>query len=128
MKLFDLCEEWFQSEGYSTIRLPLDLLLVKYQDLKVILHDPGADESYFKMDVRFDASQFEGTQIQLLKAANKLNKTFKIAKAYIEEDGSVIFTTEILFDKTPQVGDILPRLLNILTTLIPVFHITLNEQ
>lgn len=120
MKLFDLCERWFISEGYLTSRPLPSILRVKYQGINLLIHQDKSDDLFFKMDAIYPMDQFKGTRVDFLRAASDLNKKRKIVKAYIDDD-NIVITTEVLFDQTPQVGDILPRLLSMITQAMPYF-------
>lgn len=115
MKIIEQCEQWFKDEGYPcTLVLPT-LLRAKYEGLIILIPDSGNDVSFFKVDARFDANQFEGaTRLRLLEAASKVNEERKVVKAYIEDNDDLVLTTEVLLDETPEIGDILPRLLSML--------------
>ena len=49
----------------------------------------------------------------MLEAMNEVNKRMKVAKAYIPRD-DVWVAAEIMMDSTPELDDLVPRLLNIL--------------
>lgn len=115
MKIIEQCEQWFKDEGYPCTLISPTLLRVKYEGLVILIPDTGNDVSFFKMDVFFDTTEFEGsTRLRLLEAASKVNEELKVVKAYIEDNDDLVLTTEVLLDETPEIGDILPRLLSML--------------
>lgn len=128
MKLIHQCEQWFKDEGYRSVWvIPNSLLSIKYQGYNILIPDNGNDESFLKVDLRFGSGSFEKDRVQLLEAASAVCKQRKVVKVYIEDDNDVIFTTEILLDTTPQVEDVLPRLLDMLMQSVHYFVEKLPE-
>ena len=57
----------------------------------------------------------------VFEALNEVNETTKVVKVTISSD-SVWCATEIMLDSTPELGDLFPRLMNILITSQQKFY------
>lgn len=128
MNTLQQCEEWFRSRGFEARIIPSVALIAQYQGYKVAIPDTGNDTDFFKVDICFVSKIFEGfKRSELLEATSKICEQLKAVKAYLDEDGNVNFSVEILLDKTPQVKDVLPRVLDILTYAAETFIVILKK-
>lgn len=129
MKIIEQCEQWFKDEGYPCTLISPTLLRAKYEGLIILIPDSGNDVSFLKVDVFFGAEQFKGTpRLRILEAVSKVNEALKVVKAYIDKDDDLVLTTEVLLDETPEIGDILPRLLSMLKQAPIKFSEYLNVE
>lgn len=123
MKTIDLCEQWFRNEGFVPSHLGEEgFLLVKYQGLKLLVVAPTDDPNFLKLNLRFGKDNFQGkTRTELLEVASKISYERKVIKAFVGDDGDFAIVAEVLLDTTPQVEDILPRLLGMLEQAFQVY-------
>lgn len=105
---------FLKREGYLPTQIG-SLVQFKAQGLSYLIWWTEEDPYFFKLDARFSLHQFDTTVNDMLIRCNKLNSNWKIAKAMvIEEDDAIVVTTEILLDSTPEIQDILIRLMGII--------------
>lgn len=115
MKTIDLCEEWLRSEGIVPSQLGDEMLLFKYVRYNILVAAPNEDQGYLKFEVTFGADNFSHmTRSELLEVASRISRERKAVKAYLEEDGDVVLSAEVLLDTDPKVEDIMPRALDML--------------
>lgn len=114
MKTSELVLNFLKEQGFCPQVDPEDgNISFKYQMANFIFINNDEDDEFFQliMPAIFEVSD-DNREI-VLEAANKVNFGLKVLKACVA-DTSVWLFFEILLDKTPDVGDIIPRALAIL--------------
>ena len=114
MKTSEMVFEYLQTQGLMP-RIDEDNdIIFKYQMLTFIYFNNDEDEQFFRLALPgiFDVTDENRTTV--LEAMNEVNKRMKVVKAYIPRD-DVWVAAEIMMDSTPELDDLVPRLLNILT-------------
>lgn len=106
------CEEVLHNEGYRTENLGGIALGLKVNGMGIVIFSHEEDKNFLKMDLRF--KEVPAKRQELFEIANAICEGRKVAKMYIEDDNSICITTEILLDNSPQLADVLPRLVDIL--------------
>ena len=89
-----------------------------------LLTHNSEDESFFKIVALFSKKgNFDGlSDLELLLKANKLNRERKVVKAIVEEE-DIQLTTEILLDKSPEIEDIMDRMIVMICQAVLSFSI-----
>ena len=88
-------------------------IIFKYQMLTFIYFNNDEDEQFFRLALPGIFDVTEENRVTVLEAMNEVNKRMKVAKAYIPRE-DVWVAAEIMMDSTPELDDLVPRLLNIL--------------
>lgn len=98
----------------------------KYQMLNFIIVYDEDDHLFLRICLPgiFDVDQ--NNRYDVLEACNAVNHEIKVAKCIIPED-DVWVVTEQLLDTTPDLDDVIPRSLNILTQARMLFLKKLAE-
>lgn len=113
MKTSELFKRYLQSEGFPcTIDEDGDVKF-KYEGKTFYLTDSGKDELFFRIIMPNIYDVEEDERVKVLEACNEVTRDIKVVKAFIVND-SLWLSIEILIDTTPEMGDIVPRLLDIL--------------
>lgn len=113
MTFLQQCEEALRHEGYRPEVLGGRLVRFKVAGLNFAIRNNGRDSDFFKMDVGF--SDLGIPRSKYLEIANTINEERKVVKMYVDDDNDVVLSTEILLDKSPGLGDVLPRLIDMLS-------------
>lgn len=113
MKTSEMVFEYLKTQGLMPRIDDDNDIIFKYQMLTFIYFNNDEDEQFFRLALPgiFDVSEENRTTV--LEAMNEVNKRMKVAKAYIPRD-DVWVAAEIMMDSTPELDDLVPRLLNIL--------------
>ena len=113
MKTSEMVFEYLKSQGLVPKIDEDNDIIFKYQMLTFIYFNNDDDEQFFRLALPgiFDVTEENRTTV--LEAMNEVNKRMKVVKAYIPRE-DVWIAAEIMMDSTPELDDIVPRLLNIL--------------
>ena len=88
-------------------------IVFKYQMFTFIFFNNDKDEQFIRLALPGIYDVTEENRYSVLEAINETNKVMKVAKLMIPRD-DVWAITEIMMDSTPELDDLIPRLLNIL--------------
>ena len=113
MKTSEMVFEYLKAQGLMPRIDDDNDIIFKYQMLTFIYFNNDEDEQFFRLALPgiFDVTDENRTTV--LEAMNEVNKRMKVVKAYIPRE-DVWIAAEIMMDSTPELDDIVPRLLNIL--------------
>ena len=89
-------------------------IVFKYQMLTILFFNNDEDEQFFRMALPGIYDVTEDNRMAVLEAINETNRIMKVVKLTIPRD-DVWVLAEIMMDSTPELDDLVPRLLNILT-------------
>lgn len=113
MKTSEMVFEYLKNQGLMP-RIDEDNdIIFKYQMLTFIYFNNDEDEQFFRLALPGIFDVTEENRVTVLEAMNEVNKRMKVAKAYIPRE-DVWVAAEIMMDSTPELDDLVPRLLNIL--------------
>lgn len=113
MKTSEMVFEYLKSQGLMPKIDEDNDIIFKYQMLTFIYFNNDDDEQFFRLALPGIFDVTEENRPTVLEAMNEVNKRMKVVKAYIPKD-DVWIAAEIMMDSTPELDDIVPRLLNIL--------------
>ena len=121
MDLNKLMMEFLAEEGFRPHETPFGIAFKK-EGINYLYFKDEDDEQYFRlmMPVIFEVT--EDNEETIMRVMNDVNGNIKVVKLYTmemeDEDGkkdtSVWVAFEILADTTPELGDIVPRAINLL--------------
>ncbi|MCQ2974639.1 MAG: hypothetical protein MJ211_07485 [Bacteroidales bacterium] len=88
-------------------------LIFDYEGEVFLYLNNDEDDSYFEIDLPnlYEVNSFEINKA--LKIINEINSGFKLVKL-IESDGHIHATAQILIDSSPELDDLVPRLVHML--------------
>ena len=122
MKTTELVLDFLRKEGFAPeVDTDNGNLFFKFQMAGFLYVNNDEDKGFFQLLMPAIYDVTEDNRYAVLEAANEINTKMKVAKANIIGD-SVWLACEILLDETPNVEDIMPRLLGILQTARQEFY------
>lgn len=83
------------------------------------------DDTFFQLVMPGIFDITEDNRDMALEAANKVNRSIKVAKTVVFEDSVVLFF-EVILDENPEVGSVLTRGLGILDAARQSFYEAMN--
>ena len=89
-------------------------ILFKYQMKTFLYFNNDEDEAFFNLTMPCIFDVTDENRMEVFEALNEVNETTKVVKLSISSDNSVWCATEIMMDSTPELDDLIPRLINIL--------------
>ena len=97
-----------------------------YQMRHFLLFNNDDDEAYIHLTMPCIYDVTEDNRLAVLEAANEVNMNVKVVKLIVADE-DVWCSTEIMMDSTPELNDLIPRLLNILLGAQNEFYETINN-
>ncbi|MBO4804016.1 MAG: hypothetical protein J5503_05655 [Muribaculaceae bacterium] len=121
MDLNKLMMNYLAEEGFRPHETPFGIAF-KNEGFNFLYFKDEEDEQYFRLMMPAIFEVTEDNEDTILQVMNEVNSTIKVVKLYTmdleDEDGktekSVWVAFEILADTTPELGDIVPRAINLL--------------
>ena len=89
-------------------------IVFKYQMATFLYIENDEDPSFFQLSMPGIFDVTDDNRDAVLIAANQVNKSYKVAKVIVTND-DVWILTECMLDSTPELDDIVPRFLDILS-------------
>ena len=134
MDLNKLMMDYLAEEGYRPHETPFGIAF-KNEGINYLYFKDPEDEQYFRLMMPAVFVVTEDNEDMVLKAMNDVNGNIKVVKLYTmdmeDEEGkketSVWVAFEILADTTPELGDIVPRAINLLQGARIAFLANLEE-
>lgn len=114
MKTSELVFNYLREQGYRPRTDERGNITFEYQNGTFIYCNNDEDKLFFQLALPGIMQVNEGNYYIALEAINQLNNDRKVIKGMILNNTSVWLMAEILLDRTPDVGDLIPRLLNML--------------
>ncbi len=106
---------YLREQGFSPRVNDDGAIFFKYQLSSFIYPNNDNDTEYFQILYPAIYSFTADQHLAVLNAVNEMNSELKVAKTFVVHGNSVWMAFEILLDSTPNVADIFPRALSILT-------------
>ena len=135
MDLNKLMMDFLAEEGFRPHETPFGIAF-KNEGFNFLYFKDEEDEQYFRlmMPAIFDVT--EDNEDTIMRAMNDVNSNIKVVKLYTMEmqdendkkETSVWVAFEILADTTPELGDIVPRAINLLQGARIAFLARLEEM
>lgn len=94
----------------------------KYQMRSFLYLVNDNDKQFFQLTMPNIFTVTDDNRMAVMEAMNEVNDTTKVVKLVIPKSNRVWGVTEILMDGTPELDDLVPRLLNILLTAYKSFN------
>ena len=85
-----------------------------YQMVDFLYYNNDSDEAFINLTMIGFYKVTDDNRLAVFEAMNAVNETTKVVKLTISRDNWVWAGTEIMMDSTPELDDVLPRLLRIL--------------
>lgn len=86
----------------------------KYQMRNFLFFNNDDDEQFFQLTMPSIFEVTDDNRMAVLEAMNEVNDTKKVVKLTVPKSNMVWASAEIMMDSTPELDDLIPRLLNIL--------------
>jgi hypothetical protein len=114
MKTTEMVMNFLKEQGFTPqVDEDNGNILFKYQMSTFIFFNNDEDEEFFQLAFPGIFDVTEDNREMVLEAANKVNSAMKVAKVIVPND-SVWVLFEVILDKSPEVGSLIERGLNIL--------------
>lgn len=120
MNLKELMKEYLQEEGFKVTEEEYGLDF-RYHGANFVYFNLEGDESFLQVSMPYLYKVDEENRIQALEVCNKLTCDRKVVKIVLIDD-EVWINFEVLVDTTPELGDIMPRALNMLSQAREQFY------
>lgn len=128
MKNSEMVLEYLKQEGLCPELHEDEVIIFKYQMATFLYIIDDDDEHFFSLAMPSIYDVTEDNRISVLEAINQVSFTVKVAKLYIpHEVDNVWASAEVLLDGTPELDDIVPRLLHVLLGARQEFFEAINE-
>ena len=134
MDLNKLMMDYLAEEGFRPHETPFGIAF-KNEGINYLYFKDPEDEQYFRLMMPAIFQVTEDNEDTIMRAMNDVNSSIKVVKLYTmemeDEEGkketSVWVAFEILADTTPELGDIVPRAINLLQGARIAFLANLEE-
>ena len=114
MKTSEMVFDYLKKQGLCPEFDKDNDIVFKYQMLTFLFFNNDDDEQFFRLALPGIYDVTEDNRMAVLEAINETNRVMKVVKLTIPRD-DVWVLAEIMMDSTPELDDLVPRLLNILT-------------
>ena len=113
MKTSEMVFNYLKSQGLMPEFDERNNILFKYQMKTFLYFSDDNDVAFFNLTLPRIFDVTDENRMEVFEAINEVNETTKVVKLTIAGD-SVWCATEIMMDSTPELNDLIPRLINIL--------------
>lgn len=113
MKTSEMVFNYLKSQGLMPEFDAKNNILFKYQMKTFLYFNNDEDEAFFNLTMPCIFDVTDENRMEVFEALNEVNETTKVVKLTIAGN-SVWCATEIMMDSTPELDDLIPRLINIL--------------
>lgn len=86
----------------------------KYQMRNFLFFNNDDDEQFFQLTMPSIFEVTDDNRMAVMEAMNEVNDTKKVVKLTVPKSNMVWASAEIMMDSTPELDDLIPRLLGIL--------------
>lgn len=121
MKTSELLFNYLKEEGLVPRYNENGNIAFKYQMRNFLYLVDDNDQAFFNLTLPCIYDVTDDNRMAVFEAMNQVNESTKVVKLTIAND-SVWCATEIMMDSTPEMEDLVPRLLNILLTSREKFY------
>ena len=105
--------EWLKSQGLTPEFDDRNNIWFKYQMRTFLYFNNDEDQQFINLTMPRIYEVTDDNRMAVFEAINEVNETTKVVKLTIAGNG-VWCATEIMMDSTPELDDLLPRLIKIL--------------
>ena len=121
MKTSELLFNYLKEEGLVPKFNDNGNIAFKYQMRNFLFFVDDNDNAFFNLTLPCIYDVTDDNRMAVFEAMNQVNESTKVVKLTIANN-SVWCATEIMMDSTPEMEDLVPRLLNILLTSREKFY------
>lgn len=114
MKTSEMVFHYLKKQGFCPEFDRDNDIVFKYETLTFLYFNNDDDEQFFRLALPGIYDVTEENRFAVLEAINETNRIMKVVKLTIPRD-DVWVLAEIMMDSNPELDDLVPRLLNILT-------------
>ena len=122
MKTSENVFDYLKNEGLVPKYDERGNIAFKYQMRNFLFLVNDDDEQFFQLTMPNIFDVTDDNRMAALEAMNQINDTTKVIKLTVTPGNSVWESTEIMLDSTPELDDVMPRLLNILLNTQQKFY------
>lgn len=113
MKTSEMVFNYLKGQGLMPEFDDRNNIIFKYQMRTFLYFNNDEDEQFFNLTMPRIYDVTDDNRLAVFEAINQVNETTKVVKLTIAGD-SVWCATEIMLDSTPEMDDLMPRMLGIL--------------
>ena len=113
MKTSEMVFDYLKSQGLMPKYDERDNIIFKYQLRNFLYFTNDEDEQFINLTMPCIYEVTDDNRMAVFEAINEVNETTKVVKLTSAGD-DVWCATEIMLDSTPELDDLIPRLLGIL--------------
>lgn len=113
MKTSEMVFNYLKQQGLTPEFDDRNNIWFKYQMLNFLYFNNDEDKQFINLTMPRIYDVTDDNRMAVFEAMNEVNETTKVVKLTIAGD-SVWCATEIMMDSTPELDDLLPRLIKIL--------------
>ena len=121
MKTSEMVFNYLKSQGLQPEYDDRNNIWFKYQMRNFLYFNNDEDTQFINLTMPRIYDVTDDNRMAVFEAINEVNETTKVVKLTIAGD-SVWCATEIMMDSTPELDDLLPRLIKILMTSQDKFY------
>ena len=121
MKTSEMVFNYLKSQGLQPEYDDRNNIWFKYQMRNFLYFNNDEDTQFINLTMPRIYDVTDDNRMAVFEAINEVNETTKVVKLTIAGD-SVWCATEIMMDSTPELDDLLPRLIKILMTSQDQFY------
>lgn len=121
MKTSEMMFEYLKEQGLVPRYNDNGNIAFKYQMRNFLFFVDDNDSAFFNLTLPCIYDVTDDNRMAVFEAMNQVNENTKVVKLTIAND-SVWCATEIMMDTTPELDDLVPRLLGILLTSRDKFY------
>lgn len=114
MKTSEFVFNYLKEEGLMPKYNEYGNIAFKYQMRNFLFFNNDDDKQFFQLAMPSIFEVTDDNRMAVLEAMNEVNDTKKVVKLTIPKSNMVWASAEIMMDSTPELDDLIPRLLNIL--------------
>lgn len=126
MNLKELMKEYLQEEGFKVKEEDYGIEF-RYHGMNFLCADPEGDDTFLQISMPNIYRVDEENRLRALELCNMLTWNRKVVKLAIIND-TVWINFEVLVDTTPELGDIVPRALTMISQTFDAFCAGIEKE
>ena len=126
MKTTDLVFNYLKEQGLVPKFTDRGNIEFKYPMRNFLFFNNDDDEQFFQLTMPSIFEVTDDNRMAVMEAMNEVNDTKKVVKLTVPKSNMVWASAEIMMDSTPELDDLIPRLLGILLGTQEDFYNIIN--
>lgn len=122
MKTSEFVFDYLKEQGLVPKYNDQGNIAFKYQMRSFLFFNNDNDEQFFQLTMPSIFEVTDDNRMAVMEAMNEVNDTKKVVKLTVPKSNRVWASAEIMMDSTPELDDLIPRLLNILLSAQQDFY------